>query len=166
MPATEYSAAVLASGPRAFWKMQEASGFPQDASGNALHMTSTTGTPTYQQTGPFTSDFSIFLSAGPTRFSRSPTSTVVDNFTCELWYNYSTLTAAATVYRDDNNGGVGWGLQIDSTGHIQGYYNSLLTSAGSTALVAGNWYHVVVLRRATVWEIYINGQVDNPNAGT
>lgn len=165
MSAAAYISAVMADSPRAFWKLQETSGLPQDSSGNGLHMTSTTGSPTYSQTGPM-GDLAILLNAGPNRFSRSPTSTVTDNFTCELWFKIASHTGAATIYRDDNNGGVGWGLQIDATAHITGYYNSLTTSAGATALTTGNWYHIVVLRRSGTWEIYVNGSVDNGSAGT
>jgi hypothetical protein len=51
-----YSSEVLADSPRGYWRMNEASGNPQDSSGNGLHMDTTTGTPIYSQTGAITSD--------------------------------------------------------------------------------------------------------------
>ena len=40
---------VMADSPAAYWRMDEASGQPQDSSGNGNNTTTTSGTPTYSQ---------------------------------------------------------------------------------------------------------------------
>lgn len=46
-----FSEAVLATTPSAYWRLDEASGAPQDSSGNAEHIDTVYGTPTYSVAG-------------------------------------------------------------------------------------------------------------------
>lgn len=167
MGATQYSAEVLADTPKAFWKFQDASGSPVDASGNGLTLSTVTGTPIYQAAGPM-SDFSIQLDGGENFQRATPVSTVQDNFTMETWVYPITVGAAGrTLMANDSTGsGVGWGIGI-TTDFTFNYYagNGIQGAPSTVALIANTWSHIVVLRRATIYEYYINGIVDQVNAG-
>lgn len=168
MAAAQYIAEVLADTPRAFWKFQDASGSPTDSSGNGLTLSTVTGVPLYQQAGPM-NDFSISCPGGVNFQRATPVSTVQDNFTMETWVFVVTVGAAGrTVMANDSTGsGVGWGIGINTDFTFNYYAGNGIQGASSTvALSASVWYHLVVLRRSGTWEYYINGVVDQINAGT
>lgn len=167
MGQTEYTAAVLADSPVAFYKLDEASGLPQDSSGNGRHMTTTTGSPQYQQTGPFSGSSAIYFNAAGAleNFSTgTPVSTATSNVSAECWGKG--LQHASGAQRFMNNGDgitTGWRLYKDSGA---GKTVSLTVgSSGNIALVPKScsddqWYHyVIVLNGTTDWDLHVNGDL-------
>lgn len=153
--------------------MQDASGNPQDASGNGLHMTTTNGTPDYQQPGPM-NDFSINCDFTEF-FNRSDVSAVTTNWTVELfWYPTNVGAAGRTVTRTDQNGTTtGWGIGTNPSATDTKFCGVLGNSSRANSVAApplNTWSHIVVLRREDTpgvshWEYYYNGSVDsNPVA--
>lgn len=194
MAAADYVTEVLSDSPMAFYEMQEASGNPQDSSGNGWHITTSGGSPDYRQIGPMSGSYSIrlpFLAY----FSRATFSTAVDNITVECWLQ--AVNVAAGVARGIwNNYGVndarnaainGWGFFIADNAKLQSLRQGIDYNAQSSAALSlpaygsnllpilgvggGNpttasWTHIVVTRDAGTWKYYVNGSVDTSNAGT
>lgn len=166
MALAQYVAAVLASSPRAYWQMQEASGNPQDSSGNALHMTSISAGADYREPGPIGA-FAIRFTGGE-GVSRATISTVVNNFTLEQWVQVQVVTGNDMgLCANGNLGANGWGVLIDTTRKFQYLAGGVALGANSAlALTLSAWHHVAVVRRAGTWEYYVDGTVDTANAGT
>lgn len=166
-----YSATVLADGPKAYWECQEASGLPQDSSGNGLHMTSqdlTGGGFGYREPGPF--DYGI-LANGGSRFLRAAVSTAVNNLTLEMWVKINLVTNPTQGIFSWNSGANGFILAVTTNFHFFIVVQGVATlSQSAVALPSGGgragWSHVVVVRDAGTWKYYLNGQVDTANAGT
>lgn len=169
-----YINAVLADTPKAFWKCQDASGFPVDSSGNGLDMTAVSGTPTYHETGPYTpQDFSIgLLAAG---FTRNIVTAVVNNFTLEVWVMPVGSLASGRIILGNSARGLDGanginGYEIiwnDTTGKFRATAGNVADYTASAATLSLNsWYHVVVVRDAGTWKYYVNGAIDTANAGT
>jgi hypothetical protein len=89
------------------------------------------------------------------------------NFTVEFWLNYSSLTNAQTIISSGYVGGTVAGGWIVQTGigdgkvnlYFQNAINAVLVAAdsGSTVL-AGNWYHIAIVKNGSTVTIYRNGQ--------
>lgn len=173
MALADYASAVLADSPLAYWELQEASGNPQDSSGNGRHITTTSGTPDYRfATGPCGDDFGIQL-AGGEMFSRSVVSTATNNVTIELWYKHVSSGANnQNMVYNGNSGSNGWGIIMGSSSGptYRGLCGGVaLLGAGATALGTTNWHHLVINRDSgdsNRWKLYLDGAVDNSNAGT
>lgn len=168
MGSTLFSAAVFASAPKAYWKLQETAGLPVD-SANGLNITSTAGAPTYHSGGvPALGDFSILYNGGDSHTRSSVVSTVTDNLTFEGWIKPISIGANDQVLFYLGNGGSnGWGVFIDSNAKIQALCGGVGFLANSVASLSATLFtHIVVVRRATVWEYYLNGVLDTANAGT
>jgi hypothetical protein len=148
--------------PKAFWKMQEASGNPQDSSGNGLHIDTINGTPTYQQAGPM-SDYGILCDAAEYLQRSTAVTTTNTNLTVELWIYVTDIAA--------NGRGVvvpgltaGWSVDIDIDRQFK-FYNGTGNAADSAGSVALNgWTHMAVARDASSIAYYINGAVDTDPA--
>jgi hypothetical protein len=161
MAQAEYTTAVLADSPAAFWKLDEASGLPQDSSGNARHFTTTTGTPTYQQAGPFTGAYGILLQTTTNEgFTRAVFDTATDNVTIEAWLRQADP--------------VSWFLVSNGTHLTDGFTvahngaNVVVTAGGTTVLSSVplgtdlvTYKQIVALRRSGTWEIYKDGDLFN-----
>lgn len=169
MSQSAYTTAVLADSPAAFWKFDEASGLPQDSSGNANHFTTTTGSPTYQQTGPFSGSYGILFADASVQemFSRAVFNTAVDNITLELWANGQAKEPRWAVFNGHDNFHTGVSLRKSGTNNIE-----IIASAGTTPLSptilgvgAGGWHMLVAIRRAGTWELYLDGDLFS-TAGT
>ena len=164
MGASAYSALVLGSSPKMYLKGQEASGLPQDASGNGNNMTSTAGgTPLYQQPGPM-SDFGITLPFA--NFERASISTAVDNLTFEVWLRVIGYVTNGSLCGNNNVGSDGEEVLTDVGGGFQVVVQSVGFQSPSAFAFTASWVYVVVTRDATVWKYYVNGAVDTANAGT
>ena len=166
MALAEYVAEVLSDSPRAYWKLDEASGLPQDSSGNGLHMTTNTGTLLYRQPGPMSS--AAILYNGGTGSSRSTVTTVTDNFSIETWIKTPLLTLdnQRGVY-NGNSSADGWGFLVDMSLKFKALAGGVsFLSASAAALSTTEFKHVVIQRSGTVWTYYVNGVEDTANAGT
>lgn len=163
---TPYTDFILGYGPKAFWPLQDASGNPVDVSGNALDFTSVTGSPTYQDPGPGASDFSI----GTTNdqlVKSSEVSTVINNFTLQLWVNNLGVGSNNIQMFFNGSGSTGWGIYIDTNRKFK-YIASGINFGASSALALTDsvWYFLNVIRRSGTWEYYVNNALDTSNAGT
>jgi hypothetical protein len=153
-----YASEVAADSPKAYFRMQEASGLIQDSSGLAHHATGSTGTATYQQASPMTSDpsdFSIDFNA--------------DNFSipdhADLTFG-NTLTVEAWVYKGDS--GVTRAIMGRGSGALTlgTFTDDKLFAAkadfsvicfSTIALSVSNWHHVAYTKASTASNLYING---------
>jgi hypothetical protein len=162
-----YTADVLASGPAAFWPCGQYNVVP-DISGNNLPMTTVTITEDqFGKAGPYPG-FQAVRGTGGSGASRAAVTTVVDNFTIELWFNGELFLADnQSMFGNQDGGTAGWGFLIKSSRRLVGIAQGVgFLTTGPTVLTAGVWYHLVMTRRSTVWMYFINGQVELANAGT
>lgn len=171
---TSYSALVLASLPKVFYKMQEASGALVDSSGNGTNTTGGNGSPTYHQTGPFGSDFGIrFASAN---LERTAVSSAVNNFTYEFWFYPITAGGFDAVIcgqspraRTGSNPGSASGEEITWSASGQKVHFSdagVLDMGDSSALSANTWVHCVFVRDSGVMKYYFGGVAETPTGST
>lgn len=182
------AAEILADTPKAFWKCQEtARTFPQDASGNALHMATEDKRGVWKCPGPFAyscdasrqppqnphepNDWALGMAA----YRRSVVSTVVNNWTMEI------LVCPQGPFSDvqmimgngdgsTNAGGASTGYDLfwsGTGGKFQVGYRGVAVNSDSAVTCAINtWYHLIVCRDAGTLKYYVNGAVDTANAGT
>lgn len=166
-PLAAYISEVLSDSPKAFWPMQEASGLPQDFSGNGLHFTTNNGAgKTYGVSGPFSDVVGITMPGGQ-NFQRTQVSTVQDNYTMEMWMQYAASGGDDRLYMNGNGGSSGWGIDFSSgTGKIRGLLGGVTFLSESVAAVVSGWKHIVMVRESGTSKYYINGNLDTGNAGT
>ena len=162
MAQSAYTRAVLADTPLAFYKLDEASGLPQDSSGNGNHMTALhnvgAGTVSYQETGPFSGASSIHYngvgSNGDVYHQISVFNTAVDNISLECWIVGTTAGGLAGGPANHT-----FGVRILTA--IRATVNGSFQGTGK--LVGGaqdlSFFHCVIVRRAGNWELYINGEL-------
>jgi hypothetical protein len=165
-----YVSEVFADTPKAFWQCQEASGFPQDSSGNGFHITSVGTTPcTYQVAGPGAGVFGIrcpgHLGAQDARFLRNPAgiSTAIDNISFEFWIKRRTTPASNQGGYASSGGANGVWIGITSAGKLQAVLQGVTTLVASLATVPidSNYHHCVVVREFGTWRYYIDGALDS-----
>ena len=158
-----YEDEVLADSPRAFYRMQEASGQPQDSSGNANHTTAKSGTAGYSQPSPVTSDpdAKAINFSGDDWFTTPYHSTldVGDVFTIEAWIKRPTTGGAA--YRTILHRGSG-SFQLfveESTGRLQLHQSGIAYIAHGVdgTLQDTNWHHVVCTKSDATVRFYVDG---------
>lgn len=162
---------VLADSPVAFWPFDEQiAGLARDISGNGKPFTSQSGSFEYGVSGPLGGRaLRVFPLA---TMSRTTVSTATNDFTIEFWMkNYANVQGADSTFLwngyNANRGiklEIGGGTKLHALAHFVGYLNDSVTSfQGGTA-----WRHVVVRRKSTDsnrWSYWVNGAVDNANAG-
>lgn len=166
MALADYVSAVLADTPKAYWECQDASGNPQDSSGNGLHMTSVTGTPDYTfATGPCGDDTCIRVIGGENLQRSSQVSTVTDNFTMELWY-WIEAGAGDEILCNGNRATNGWGIRSTSGTKFAGLVCGIIVLSNCAASLTAAWRHIVVVRESGTWKYYVDGSSDTSNAGT
>jgi hypothetical protein len=166
---TEWEMTIQADGPVVFYKLQDVSGNPQDSSTSGLNISTVVGTPDYSQTSILDRVASIRMTGGET-LSRAVPSTAVNNVSAEYLFKREAQGANdQIIFYNGNSGTNGWGLVCN----IDGTFRVLLGGVGFQAFADGGaafaidaWYHVVVVRDATVWRYYLNGALQTSNAGT
>lgn len=162
MAQSNYNTEVLADSPAGFWKMDEASGNPQDSSGNGKHMTALSGigTVVYEEAGPFSGSKSIrYIGSGsPALHHDGPnTLTVTDNFTIELW-----VKGALDDCGGITTGGVNLACRSRSTANGMNLFANTTVVGGDIPhgdSVNGYWIHAAWIRRSGTWESYLNGSL-------
>lgn len=152
----QYSSAVLADSPAAYYKLDESSGLPQDSSGNARHMTGVVGTPDYQYSSPFSGAYGIRYQSSEIHYL-SVYSTITDNFTFEFWAN--SLNTGIFVCGNGDAGGTPPGITVDTNMLVD-------TPSSSTGPKVSGWFHCAVIRRSTTWEYYLNGELHSTGGTT
>jgi len=91
--------------------------------------------------------------AGSTNFELD----VVDNLTLETYFQYRITNSPLSYTTISGFAGIVEILIESSSNRIMGSINNGSPVYTNTFLTPGEWYHVAVVRRATVWEIYLNG---------
>lgn len=95
----------------------------------------------------------------------------LSNFTVEGWFLLSTLTANATLFTLNGNGGGYAALRVNvtsvgslvlsmSTTGSSWEVGGTFTTVTGPSLAVGNWYHIAVVRNSTSIALYINGIAD------
>ena len=82
------------------------------------------------------------------------------DFTIELWVNTTDTNSALIDFWA--NSATSWQVFIDSTGKIQWYTTSGVSSA--SAINTGTWKHVAVVRQSGVRRVYVQGALDSTMA--
>jgi hypothetical protein len=151
-----YGSTILGDSPVAYWPMGEASGNPQDASGNAHHVTSIGGAPTYGQTGPVAGTTAIAFN-GTTDVFTVPTGAglaVGDVFTYEAWIIRGATGASRGVLSSGASEGY---LRILNTGELTINKTSVGIICTSTIVTpASGWHHMVATKNGTAVKLYID----------
>lgn len=152
---------LLADSPLILWEGQEASGLPQDTSGNGNHATSANPS-AYKQDGPM-DDASIQLPGGASvaRAAQGQTTTI----TMEVLYAVQALPGATqTLFYNGNGGANGYGIVIGQASQLRvvpllggillgNYSGAIITNTGS-----GGFDHVALRRNADgTWNHFLNG---------
>lgn len=166
MSLAAYTAAVLGDSPVAYWKLDEASGLPQDSSGNGRHMTSKTIDGShYEQTGPFSGWKSIVF-AGGEKASRSQVSTAINNFTYEGWLRLEIVGDVNQALFSNQAGSSGWAILTRQSLQLRALLQGVAGEGEGSALTVNTWYHVVISRRAGSWLYFLNGAADGTSKGS
>lgn len=163
-----YSSEILADNPVVYYQMNEASGNPQDSSGNSRHITSTTGTPDYSLPGPLAIGSGIRLNGGEYFVRSSVVSTVTNNFTIDGWFKIEAVTQQDEVLvHNGDSASNGWGMVVNNTGTLQFLAGGVTFGPDSATLINhGHWVHIAVVRRSGTWEYWFNGVFDQNSGWT
>lgn len=184
----QFAAEVLADSPKAFWKCQDtARTVPVDASGNGLNMATEDKRGVWKCPGPYAescdasrarppdprtpNDWSLGMAA----YRRAVVSTVVNNWTMEIWVCPQGPFADLQMIMGNGDGNTnagggnnGYDLYWSGTaGKFQVGYRSVVVTTDSTITCSINtWYHIVATRSAGTLIYYVNGAVDTANANS
>lgn len=157
----------MADTPRTFWPLQEASGNPQDVSGNGLNITTVTGSPTYHLAGPFTDAFAIDCDGVNDVLQRAAVGYATAACTTEAWVQVFTTAGGGGWFFASNRAlSNGWFVSITpSTMKFNVNVAGVDQGFSSNRLTLNTWYHIVVVYDGAVWKYYLNAEPDNLNAG-
>lgn len=160
-----YDALVLASSPTAYWKLEDASGHPQDSGTGALHITSEANL-SYGVDGPFVGWKGIRFVSNAFA-SRSAISQNTGDRTLEFWIKLDAVTANFRIFRNYRDStSRGWEAQIKSTGKTAAGSYGVALGADSVSALGATWTHVVLTVRSGTWRHYFNGVIDQPSGGS
>ena len=155
-PPVDYSALVLASSPKGFWKAQDASGNLTDSSGGAFHLPWVPNGTQYHQPGPGGTDYSEvdgYWASVPSNIT-----TASNNITMEAWVKPVLGGAFVLAIIDAETDGYVL-EQFDNTLALGvNGFGSVVTATAT--LTYGTWNHVAIVRDSGTWKFYINGTLD------
>ncbi len=171
-PATNgYRSAVLADGPAAYWRLDEATGSQAaDASGHGKSGTYSSTGVTRGVAGALTGDPDTAASfdgaSGAVAVTGVGNFTGTSAFSAEAWVNPSAFPANVwgRILSQENNAAnaPGWSLYVDSsTGTLSATRANAAGAdwvGGSTALPLNKWSHVVLTYDGSTLRLYLNGQ--------
>ena len=155
-----YSSVVLGFTPAAYWRMGEASGQPQDSSGNAQHTTALGGTPTYSQDGAIVGDTNkAILLDGSTEYFTAPDSATLDlgaTFTIVGWIKRASIGTLDTIISKGVNG---YHLRVNASNKLELLKENVASLAISTpTILSGSYYFVAAVKSPGVIPVlYVNG---------
>jgi hypothetical protein len=150
---------VLADDPVVAYSFQEASGNPQDVSGNGNHITTIEDTPIYQQAGPgIVGPYSLRIEAGE-KISRTIVSTLAQDMTCEFVLRRSaSITNNHDWFANGTPASNGYGMAWDGTsGAIRLRQPGGLYAGSTTVIGTTDWVLFHLIRDGTQWEYWFNG---------
>jgi hypothetical protein len=149
-----YESEVLADSPRGYWKLGEASGNPQDSSGNARHVTAVNGTPTYGQAGPISGTNAILFDGTTENFTVPDQAglDLGDVFTIEAWVKRGSAGGAIV-----GKGNGAYCLRMLSTGETLLLSSDTAEIVQSTiAVPSTGWHHIVATKSGATCRLYID----------
>lgn len=160
-----YPDVVLADSPRLYWRMGEASGLPQDTSGNALHATTTSGSPDYSQAGAIVGDANTaiaFDGSGPDYFQRTDNALLdlADVFTLECWVKLTALDSGSTAHGlISKQTGAYYMRILSADGKLQLLRSETTLMVSSTVGIADTttFHHCVGTKTGATTKLYIDG---------
>lgn len=171
-----YTDVVLNDAPASWWRLQDASGLPQDSSGNAHHMTAKTGaSQTYQQTRlasgiaaysiDAAADANVFTASNPSWSNPTGTSP----FSVEGWIAVDTWTTGfprlfsrqySTPSRNSIDVVWHWDGATSYTISVERWVSGAAVGrSASVASTPGRTYHVVATYDGSAVRLYIDGAV-------
>jgi hypothetical protein len=161
-----YEAAVLASGPIAYWRLNEQSGdiaHDYEGANDGVYSNVTLGEPGYS---PFDSDTSagfdptqpsgvIVTNSAPFNFSGS-----TPTFSFEIWASFNGISGVERLFSNGLPGGYGLGFGVNTTSGlrfttfgVQDFDQSL-----ATPLQLNTWYHIAGVSDGGNFYFYVNGE--------
>src|SRR5687767_12728243 len=153
-----YADVVLADSPVGYWKLNEASGLPQDSSGNGLHVTVVTGTPIYGVSGPISGDTAMEFD-GSTEGLSIPDNNLLDLgniVSLEAWVQRLS-TNTDDVFIDKGVGAYTMYAASDGTLRLHKSMTASIVSSTYRVVDIGGYDHYVVTKNGAVCDIYVNG---------
>lgn len=159
-----YASEIAADSPVVWYRLQEASGDPQDSSGNGNHVTTTTGTPNYQQASPITSepsDYSIDLDGDPTYFSAADHATLDlgDVFTMEAWTKRTRTATEETIICKYAAAGGPYCMEILSNDRLALVRTNIgvICSSTNTYTDTSGFHHLAITKNGSTIALYFDG---------
>lgn len=173
-----YSTDVVADSPIGYYRMNEASGYIQDSSGNANHATSSWGTFAYSDPGLLagTDDTAIGFdrTLNPVQVIPYTAFQVDDIFTIEAWLQRGDLNTASFYWYFGNRpgSGDGWMLGFNASGQLMFfvYYNGGASSQtiylSSETFEDTDPHHIVITKNGSTTVAYGDGSTLTKASGT
>lgn len=145
----------------AYYRMGEASGQPQDSSGNGNHTTTTAGSPSYDQTGAIRSgeDDGAILLGGAAAFTAPDSATLDlgDVFTLEAWVKRNSLTAAVNNIMDKGSNAYSFGINAAHQFDLTKQDIAVIVVSTVTIQNTVGWNHLVATKDGAQVNLYVNG---------
>lgn len=179
-PATTMADLILATGPAAFWKLNEVTGnIAADSSGNSHHMTSvgyTTFPPTWgQAAGPPGETSALWpIPAGVDTYGEHVTMTAfTNNFTAGIWVKalsgfgavQGELLGQGTPHHVSGSS-TGWDLFVSTSAGFFVDFGNGSNIVSNAAPSLDTWYFLAVVRDAGTFKMYVNGVQQIATSGT
>jgi hypothetical protein len=156
-----YSSEVLADSPVLYLRCAEASGNPQDSSGNGNHVTSIVGTPTYSETGPITTDapdkaIGLKDNASALVVPHNGTLDVDDIFTLEAWVKRDSIGNINRIFdKQSSNFALVW--ETNNTLTLYKCDSSTIVQSTLAVTDTTTWHHCVCTKDGATTKLYIDG---------
>lgn len=164
-----YADVILADGPVAYYRLNEASGNPQDSSTSANHATSTGGTPGYRQPGLLREPDTSMRFDGLTEWVGVPdhlTLDLGDTFTLEAWIRTDRAIRAGENWGIVSKGSGAYYMRVYETGQLELLRSGVADIVWSDVAVDdGQVHHVVATKSGATVKLYVDG-VDETGAVT
>ncbi len=155
-----YDQEVAADSPRAWWKMDDASGNPVDSSGNGLTQT-VNGSPTYHAPGPgataapFAITMPVYAGSYFTRNGASAFLALGDVFTLECWVKRNAGQGAPQIQIQKSGT---YSMFLTSGNNLQLQQQGIQNVADSTTTLTDqtSWHHLVITKNGAAVHLYID----------
>jgi len=151
----------MADSPAAYWRLGEASGYPQDASAGNHHVTVIGGTPVYSVAGALTGDSDTAMTFdGSTEYLSAPSSPGFDlgdgPLTVECWAKRSSFAAwGAPLAKTGTNG---YGIAFNPSDYFALTVSGFGAIATSSSITTDTgWHHYVATKNGSTRTIYKDG---------
>lgn len=153
-----YLDVCLVDDPGFLYLMNEASGQPQDSSGNGNHTTTTVGTPIYGVEGPLEGMTAINFTG--TQAFTAPNHASMnfnDILSLELWVKRNAVGVAQTVMLSKDIGGYGVGHENSNVMALFAAGDHAVVYSTGTIADTTTWHHIVITHNDDDNHWYIDG---------